>query len=121
MSDKWLKRRKRLFEIIEVGNDLDYPSRVYDLVNVLAIVINLAACILVTFSELQTKYGYFIGLCEKITVVFFLFDYALRIWTAKFLYPESRESRAIRRYLLSFTGIVDLLSFLPDLLPIFFL
>ena len=39
MADKntWLKRRKRVCEIIEVGYDVDWPSRLYDLVNALAI------------------------------------------------------------------------------------
>lgn len=29
-SKKWYRRRKRLFEILEVGNDLDHVSRAYD-------------------------------------------------------------------------------------------
>lgn len=27
---RWFRRRKRLFEILEVGNDLDHASRAYD-------------------------------------------------------------------------------------------
>ena len=30
MSKKWFKRRKRLFEILEVGTDVDRVSRAYD-------------------------------------------------------------------------------------------
>lgn len=37
MSRKWIRRRKRIFEIIEVGNDLDYVSRGYDYLGVAAI------------------------------------------------------------------------------------
>lgn len=33
MSPQWEKRRKRVFEIIEVGTKYDYPSRAYDLFN----------------------------------------------------------------------------------------
>lgn len=47
-------------------------------------------------------------------------DYILRVWTARFLYPDLTEHHAIRDYVFSFTGIVDLLSFLPYYLPIFF-
>lgn len=120
MEDKMLKRRKRIFEIIEVGNDLDYPSRLYDFINAFAIVVNLAAVIMQTFSDLQEAYGGILVVAEKLTVWFFLVDYILRIWTAKFLHSELCEWRAIRRYACSFTGVVDLLSFLPDFLPVFF-
>lgn len=120
MNDKWLKRKRRVFQIIEVGNDLDFLSRVYDFVNALAIVLNLAASIMYTFSDLQAKYGNWIIFIEEITVAFFAVDYVLRLWTARFLYPGYREIRAVRKYALSFTGVVDLLSFLPYYLPIFF-
>ena len=120
MENKWLKRRKRIFEIIEVGNDLDYPSRFYDFINVFAIVLNLGVSILYTFSDIVAKYGTLILIIEEITVAFFAVDYILRVWTARFLHPGRREVRAIREYVFSFTGLVDLLSFLPYYLPIFF-
>lgn len=33
MQKKWMKQRRRIMEIIEVGSDLDLPSRVYDYIN----------------------------------------------------------------------------------------
>lgn len=41
--------RKRVFEIIEVGSPEDRPSRIYDFINMLAIVVNLTISILYTF------------------------------------------------------------------------
>lgn len=120
MGEKWLKRRKRLFEILEVGNDLDRISRGYDYVNALTIIINLMVSIMYTYADLREKYGFILLLIEGITVVFFAVDYILRVWTARFLYPDLTEHHAIRDYVFSFTGIVDLLSFLPYYLPIFF-
>lgn len=120
MSEKWLKRRKRVFEIIEVGNDLDYVSRAYDFLNAFVIIINLVVSIMLTFTELTQKYGTLLQIAEAFTVTFFGIDYVLRIWTARYLYPEIKESHAVREYALSFTGIVDLLSFLPYYLPVFF-
>lgn len=120
MNTKWQRRRKRISEIIEVGSDLDFPSRAYDIVNVISIVINLAVSILCTFSDINEQYKLLFQILDKITIGFFAIDYCLRIWTARFQYPKLKESHAIRKYMLSFTGMVDLLSFLPDLLPIFF-
>lgn len=119
MKEKWLKRRRRLFEIIEVGNDLDHISRGYDYVNAMMIVINLVASIMYTYEDIRERYGFFLLLIEGITVLFFAIDYVLRLWTARFLYPDLEEGHAIKGYVLSFTGIVDLLSFLPYYLPIF--
>lgn len=120
MSKKWLRRRKKVLEIIEVGSDFDFPSRLYDYVNASSIIINLMVSIMYTFSDIREQWGFWLLLVEEVTATFFCVDYILRIWTARFLYPELSEPHAIRRYIFSFTGIVDLLSFLPYYLPIFF-
>ncbi len=120
MKEKWAERRKRLFHIIEVGYDLDYVSRVYDFINVGALLLYLAASILYTYESIQSEYGAVLLLIERITVVFFAVDYVLRLFTAKHLYPKMSERRALFKYVTSFTGIVDLFSFLPDFLPVFF-
>lgn len=120
MGKKWVKRRKRLFEILEVGNDLDYASRAYDYVNAFSIILNLVASVMYTYSNLRNQFGTWLAIVEDVTIAFFCIDYILRIWTARFLYPKESEPRAILKYVFSFTGIVDLLSFLPDYLPFFF-
>lgn len=120
MDKKRLRRRKRVFEIIEVGNDLDFVSRSYDFINVLAIVVNLTVSVMYTYDSIRQQYGTVLYIIEAVTVAFFAFDYFLRLWTARFLYPELTEVHAIRKYMLSFNGIVDVLSFVPYYLPIFF-
>ena len=120
MKKSWDARRKRVFGIIEVGNDLDFISRSYDYINALAIVLNLIVSVMYTFSDIREQYRVVLAVVEHITVAFFAVDYFLRIWTAKFLYLKDSEIRAIGKYISSFTGIVDLLSFLPYYLPVFF-
>jgi voltage-gated potassium channel len=53
-------------------------------------------------------------------VAFFAIDFILRILTAAELYPNVSTGTAVRKYILSFAGIVDILSFLPYYLPVFF-
>lgn len=120
MDKQRIRKLRRLFEIIEVGNDLDRTSRAYDYLNAFTIVINLVVSVLYTFSDIRAQYGTLLIILEGITVVFFTIDYVLRLMTARFLYPELTEVHALRKYMLSFTGMVDLLSFLPYYLPIFF-
>lgn len=120
MGEKWYKRRKRVFEIIEVGKHYDYVSRVYDFINAFAIIINLAVSIMYTFSGIREQYGNLLLGVERMTVAFFCVDYILRVWTAEFLYPELSARSARKKYICSFTGLIDLLSFVPYYLPIFF-
>lgn len=72
MDKRWLKRRKRVFEILEVGSDLDIPSRAYDYINAVAIIINLVFSIMYTFADIREQYGFWLLLVEEITVVFLL-------------------------------------------------
>lgn len=119
-SKTWDKRRKRIFQIIEVGNDLDTASRVYDFINVFLIVLNLAVSIMYTYSNIREKYGEILLIVEGITVGFFTIDYVLRLFVAKFMFPRLKERHAIRKYMFSFNGVVDVLSFVPYYLPTFF-
>lgn len=120
MNKKWEKRRKRIFEIIEVGTDFDYVSRAYDYINACSIIINLVVSIMYTFAEMREQYGFWLVLIEEITVAFFCIDFLLRILTADFLYPRLSKGQAIRKYVLSGMGIMDMLSFVPYYLPFFF-
>lgn len=120
MENTWLSRRKRIFEILEVGADDDYVSRLYDFINAFAIIINLTSSIMYTFDRFEVRFGPELLMIERVTVGFFCVEYILRLWTARFLYPEYTKLRAIKKYVFSFMGIVDMLSFLPYYLPIFF-
>ncbi len=117
---KWEKRRKRLFHIIEVGSDFDKHSRLYDYENAAAIIINLAVTIMLTFEELRVAYGTILEVVFQLTLLFFVQDYIFRLWTAKYQYEGFPEWKAILKYVFSIGGLIDLLSFLPEYLPIFF-
>ena len=72
MTEKiWDKRRKRIFEIVEVGTQYDYVSRAYDLINALNIIANLVISILLTFEDYRARYLVLLTILEDITVVFF--------------------------------------------------
>lgn len=104
--------RKRIFDIIQIGKREDFPSRFFDFFIVFTIFANITAMFLQTFSNLQ-EYNSIFDIVEWITVIIFAVEYILRIWTADYLYPEKSRFKAIIRFLLSFDGIVDLLTILP--------
>ena len=69
---------------------------------------------------MELNHGQLLLFLEAATVAFFAVEYGLRIWTAQFIYPNLSNSGAIKRYATSFSSIIDLLSFLPYYLPVFF-
>ena len=116
----WMQRRRRLSQIIEAGTADDPISRGYDIFSTLMTLTNVAVTVMYTFDKMELNHGPSLLTLEAITVAFFAAEYVLRLWTAQFIYPNLSELGAIRKYATSFTGIIDLLSFLPYYLPVFF-
>ena len=116
----WLQRRRRVSEIIEVGTADDFVSRTYDFASTFIVIINLIVTVMYTFDRFEDRWGTLLLTVEHLTAVFFAVDYFLRVWTAHFIRPGLPERLAVWKYITSFTGIVDLLSWLPYCLPFFF-
>lgn len=108
--------RKRIFEIIQIGNREDIPSKLFDVCIVFIILLNIVLTFLLTF-DLKASTIAVLEKIEFVTIVIFLIEYALRIWTADYLYPETNHLTAKMRYLISFYGIVDMLTILPYFMP----
>ena len=116
----WMQRRRRISEIVEAGSAEDIVSRCYDIFSTLMTLINVFVMVLYTFDRMELEHGTLLLSIEAVTVAFFAVEYILRLWTANFIHPNLSELGAIKKYATSFSGIVDLLSFLPYYLPIFF-
>ena len=112
MKRELQNRRKRIFDIIQIGNVSDFPSRAFDLFLVAVILLNITVLILQTFDGMQRFEDILDGL-EGITVAVFIVEYILRIWTADFLYPQKTRGSAIISFVLSFDGMIELLTILP--------
>ncbi len=109
-------KKKRIFEIIQIGQEGDKPSRVFDYFIMANIILNILVVVLDTFDELSAFNTLFRWI-EIITTLIFLVEYILRIWTADLLYPKESRGRAVARFMVSFDGIVDLFT----IIPVFFL
>ncbi len=112
--------RAKIFNMVSTGV-IDEPiNRFYDGLSIVALALNLFAAFAITFDYMEEHYKGLLLAIEAVTTFFFALDYILRLVSAKELYPKQTESGAILKYVFSFTGIIDLLSFLPYYLPIFF-
>lgn len=112
MRNERLFMKEKLFNIIQIGDKSNHISRFFDIFITITIICNIAVTFMETFSQLSQFSGLFTAI-EYITVFIFCIEYILRIWTADFLYPESKKGRARIKFLLSFDGIVDLLTIIP--------
>ena len=99
--------RKRIFEIIEVADESDRLSALYDSFMILCIVLSLLPLV---FKESTP----FLSGLDKACVVIFIADYLLRWSTADYKYGR-RSALSFVRYPFSFMALVDLLSILPSL------
>lgn len=104
--------RKRIFNIIQIGNKDDIPSRMFDLGITVVILLNILVTFFETFEELSGLFTAF-NVIEIVTVVIFCIEYILRIVTADYLYPGETPLKARLHFLRSFDGVVDLLTILP--------
>ena len=126
MADAKMKKvsfnrfRAKVFNMVSTGVVDEPLNRFYDILSIVALILNLFAAFAITFDYMEEHYKGLLLVIEGVTTFFFAIDYLLRVFTAKELYPKLSESRSIFKYVLSFTGIIDLLSFLPYYLPVFF-
>ena len=100
---------------------IDEPiNRFYDFLSIAALVLNLFSAFAITYDYMEEHYKVLLLGIEAVTTFFFAIDYILRLLSSNELYPKDKESVALRKYILSFTGIIDLVSFLPYYLSVFF-
>ena len=101
--------RKRIYEIIEVAEDNDTISKIYDVIMMIVIVLSLLPI------ALKKSDGY-IAVLDHVSTIIFLVDYLLRLITAD--YKLERKTMSFCIYPFTPMAIIDLLSILPSLIAI---
>ncbi len=101
--------RKRLFEIIEVAEENDILSKVYDVFMMIVIVISLIPIA----SKSADGAFYYI---EIATTIIFIIDYLLRLMTAD--YKLRKGGTSFLFYPFTPMALIDLFSILPSLIAV---
>ena len=114
------KFKDRIFKMVSVGVVDDKLNQGYDILSTVLLIINLATAFAMTFEDFYAAHRDLLHWTEAVTVAFFAFDYILRLYTSDRLYPNKSKQDAAMSYIFSGYGIIDLLSFLPYYLPVFF-
>lgn len=112
--------RQKVFKMVSVGVVDDPINQGYDVISTGLLLINLIGAFLGTFDSITARYGELLRQIDAVTIAFFAIDYVLRLYTAPCLYPDRDVPHACLKYVTSGAGIIDLFSFLPYYLPMFF-
>ncbi len=110
MKDKQLKQK--VFNIIQIGDKSNLISRAFDIFITITIVCNIVVTFMQTFDQLAWMSDFF-NVMEYVTVTIFCVEYVLRIWTSDYLFPHCNRIQARFKFIISFDGIVDLLTIIP--------
>ena len=109
--------RLRTWEIIEVAQPGDMPSRVFDLAILSLIFLNVLAVILGSVQSIQARWADFLNPFETFSVTVFLLEYLARLWSCT---ADPRFVGSVRgriRLALRPMSLIDLLAILPFFLP----
>lgn len=101
--------RYRLFEVIEIAEDGDKLSNIYDIFMMITII---ASIVPMAFKSTNTVFS----IIDKVTVIIFIIDYLLRIITADMKLKKGIGSFFI--YPITPMAIIDLIAILPSLIVV---
>ena len=107
--------RQRSYEIIEKTRYRDKASLFFDLFILSVISINVVASMLSFNDSIAEEYFTVLNIIDNVSLVIFIIEYSLRLWTAKLKYPEVKHPYL--KFVFSFLGLVDLFVILPFFLP----
>lgn len=112
-------KKQKIFDILQIGHSTDKKGRIFDVLITFTILLNLFVTIFGTFNEALPHKELLYNI-EFITVIIFIIEYILRIWTAEYLFPTKTKFNAKIKYIFSFLGIVDFLTIFIFFIPSFF-
>ena len=114
--------QQRILEILESGQKGDRTSRICDTLIALLVVINIIAVTLESVSDFSVKYANQFYAIEFFSVVIFSIEYLTRLWVsaAKNAVDDKIFGSSRLGYMLSFSGVIDLVSILPFYLQALF-
>ncbi|MFV2041159.1 MAG: ion transporter, partial [Candidatus Hydrothermarchaeales archaeon] len=75
-------RKSRIFQILEIAEENDSFSKIFDVFIMSLISLNVIAVILETVEGLTLKYAAFFFYFEVASVTIFSIEYILRVWSS---------------------------------------
>lgn len=108
-------RRNRLYEVMEVGRKDDLASKIFDIVLIALISLNVLAVILESVKSIHEGWELYFQIFDTFSVLVFTVELALRIWTI-IETPDPTYQHPVwgrLKYLCTPTAIIDIIAILP--------
>jgi len=109
--------KQKIFNIIEQKNLNHLPTKIFSIVILSLIILNVISTVLESFVTIYQAYQTQFALFEIFSITFFTIEYLLRLWTADLKYKSTNKMMSMIIFMFSFMGLIDLLVILPFYLP----
>ena len=86
--------RKRLWQILEKGNEKDKASVYTDIFLITLIILNIVAVVLETVDSIYNVYKLYFIIFERVSTFIFLIEYIMRVWVS--IEQNSSKKKAIK-------------------------
>lgn len=106
-------KRYRVWTLVEAAEPGDRASRLFDVIIITLIVLNILAVILETVPSLHARFATGFRVFEAVSVLVFSCEYALRIWSCVEDQRFSRPLSGRLRFALHPLPLFDLVAILP--------
>ena len=118
-----IKTRKRLWEILEKGNENDKVSVYTDIFLITLIILNITAVLLETVDSIYSVHKFKFLIFERVSTFIFLVEYLLRVWVSVDAENKSKKTTKFLtriKYMCTWPAIIDLLAVLSGLIGMIF-
>ncbi|WP_020533577.1 ion transporter [Flexithrix dorotheae] len=110
--------KEKVFHTIQPDeNSKTKKNRWFEYFITTLITLNIFAVFFESFEHFYGAHTTLFNIIEIFSVLVFTIEYLLRLWTSDMLYPKHGKFKSAIKFMVSFYGLVDLLSILPFYIP----
>ncbi len=112
-----MKLKQRVWEIVEVAKPGDNVSRVFDLIILILIFLNVIVLIVESINPIHRKYSFLFDTFELLCVIVFTIEYLGRLWSCTSDPQYQHPFWGRLRFSVKFVLLIDMLAILPFYIP----
>jgi voltage-gated potassium channel len=109
----------KIFDLIDPTMANDKSSRYFNGFMMILIIVNITSVILETVQSIFFRFPWVFIIIDTVSLTIFAIEYILRVWTCTYNEEFKHPIKGRISYIFTPSAIIDLISFLPMLIPIF--
>lgn len=110
-------KKHRIFKLVEKGSHGSRINRVFDILIMVLIMLNVFAIILETVPDIYEPYKNVLRIFEIISVIIFSCEYLMRLYISDLTHPSESRIKSVFKFMFSAYGLIDLIAILPFYIP----